>query len=393
MIIGKPAISSSSGGVRVSVPVHTDSGSSYMWYEVDQEHADLVIGASSDPFLAGLLIIAMKLREPLVVAGVVSEKLKFNLQRNLQPVMCELIPDLECVSITADGAAEARAGNGVATGFSAGVDSFAVVSDHFLSTDVRDSPGFRLTHLLFNSVGSVSAGPARVHILREIAGSWGLPLVAIRSNIDQFYRPLGLKYQQTHTLRNASAAMLLQNRIDRYLYASSHPYGEVCVQPTPNISFADPLILPLLSTESLEAHSVGGAYTRVAKTMRIAGLKEAQAHLNVCVASDPLTNCSRCFKCMRTMLTLEIVGALERFGGVFDLDMYAKYRIPYMGEVIAYRGAPFMREIRLEAKERSFEFPAAAYAHAAMYTSRSAARKAKSVLSSAARPFRTVARA
>ena len=36
------------------------------------------------------------------------------------------------------------------------------------------------------------------------------------------------------------------------------------------------------------------------------------------------TNCSVCPKCVRTLLTLDILGKLDAFSGVFDIDRYRR---------------------------------------------------------------------
>jgi len=85
------------------------------------------------------------------------------------------------------------------------------------------------------------------------------------------------------------------------------------------------MLLPWLSTESLDLVDDGNLYDRSEKTKLIADYPPAMKYLNVCYGHDTLdTNCSVCPKCARTLLTLDILGRLEDFAGVFDLARYRR---------------------------------------------------------------------
>src|SRR5438309_136737 len=87
------------------------------------------------------------------------------------------------------------------------------------------------------------------------------------------------------------------------------------------------LLLPLLGTERLECIASGGQYTRVDKTIRVARVDASTQFLDVCVnpwmATERL-NCSGCWKCLRTQLTLAVLGELDRYDKVFDVGLYRR---------------------------------------------------------------------
>lgn len=59
--------------------------------------------------------------------------------------------------------------------------------------------------------------------------------------------------------------------------------------------------------------------------MLIADYEPATRYQNVCSNHDTLdTNCSICPKCCRTLLTLELIGKLDAFRSVFDVDKYRR---------------------------------------------------------------------
>ena len=255
------------------------------------------------------------------------------------------------------------AGTGVATGFSAGVDSFSVLADHFYDRTVP--PQLRLTHLIFNHTGShADAGDHeralfldRYRRAGRVADKLGLPFIAVDTNVMEAYGGRGFNYQQTHTPRNASVAFLLQRGLRTWHYASSLPHPNVHVGESFDISFSDPIALPLLSTSSLQLESTGGHYGRFQKTMQIAELPDTYWSLDVCVVGRLGGNCSACYKCLRTMATLEIGGVLERYEEVFDLDEYHRRRDQYLAVARISRD-PVVREMVVEARQRGFELPA-----------------------------------
>jgi len=151
-----------------------------------------------------------------------------------------------------------------------------------------------------------------------------------------------------------SVALLLQNGIGRFMYASTFDYTKIALGPTYDSAYSDPIQLPMLSTQAMDMLSVGSEYTRVQKTMAVADLEESHRSLDVCVRGAG--NCSTCWKCMRTLLTLEIGGVLDRYSDSFDLDAYQKRRSAYIGSMLRSRD-PLLREIVQFARKRGYRIP------------------------------------
>ena len=308
-----------------------------------------------DAAAVALLIPAMRRNENLFVDGTLSERLTFSLN-TYQHLLRLLDPSLNEIRIEPEDVdRSALEGNGIATGFSGGVDSFAVLARHHYG----DPPaGFRLTHLLFNNVGSHGTGGERLfreryHRLAPTAERLGLPFIAVNSNLDSFYSD---KFITSHTPRNVSVALALQGGVHRFLYASAYAYSQITLTERNSIAHADPIGLPLLSTSALHAVSSGGEYTRVGKTMLVARIPESYRCLDVCTDATANGNCSRCNKCLRTLLTLEIGNYLERYEGVFNFDVYQRSREDFITRVLTSQ-QPLMREIREAARDMSFTFP------------------------------------
>lgn len=344
MRLSKPKLVSFNGELKYQVRVFCAGVEETLWYSVRQEYCGMVTNRS-DAALVGLLVVAMSKGCDIQVGGVLSERLFYNLSNKYQALLKVLIPKLRKVKIFPDEISSSPdRPSGVATGFSGGIDSFCVLADHYYNEAL---PGFRLTHLFFNNVGS--HGPFGERLFRKryarllpVADRLGLPLIEVNSNLDMFYADFS--FQQTHTLRNVSVALLLQSGIGRFMYSSGYNYAQLSMGPFHDMALADPVALPLLSTDGMDAISEGSQYTRVQKTLIASKLTDSYKFLDVCVVDANEVNCSACMKCMRTLLTLDIAGCLGRYASAFNLETYRMNRPRYVEEVLQSRN-PLLSEI------------------------------------------------
>ena len=365
MRISEPSVSYEDGLVVCRFNVETSTGSQVLWYSV-QECFGEFISTSCDAALVALLIPAMEAGEDIYIDGNISARSFYNLSGPCQKLIECIIPSTRQVGVfPAAIQEEAVHESGVATGFSAGIDSYCLLADNYYSNNVVD--GFKITHLLFNNVGSHGRGSDGEALFRKryerivpTVEHLGLPLLLVNSNLDSFYGK-NLGFQQTHTQRNASVALLLQGGIGRYMYASAYSYSDVFVGPTYDMAYSDVVMLPLLSTPSFDGLSVGSHYTRVEKTLRVAEVPESYKSLDVCVNSRNMSgyaNCATCWKCLRTLATLEIAGCLERYSDSFDLKAYRRARMANYAVMLG-SDDPLLREVVEFAKERNYSIPIA----------------------------------
>lgn len=364
IVIGAPSLVRRPGALMYIVPVSSGgSWPSSLWFEVTpgaHRTGHAAVSDLADAATVALLVPAMRAGRDVVIEGPVTAELLHGLRHGVQQMLHAVIPGLREVQVTASGPLPAKApARGVATGFSAGIDSWTTLDDHLLSDDVPST--YRVTDLLYANITYGAADPMRdsfrVRLAHAVpfAERLDLPLSQIDSNVGDFYR--GLDIVQTHTMRHASIAFLLQQGVGRWLYSAAFSYPDVRISKGDTAGRYDPILLPILSTPSLDLRSVGGEYTRAEKTLRIARLPEARESLDVCVETPPEGgNCSVCWKCLRTELTLEIGGVLEEFSSVFDLNRYRQARGRYVRTVLA-SDDPLLKEIRDLAEERGYHFP------------------------------------
>ena len=327
---------------RVSARFIADGKEDSLWFEVDKKYAEYLVTDRIDAFLVGLLPLAMRLGEDIELRHPVSQRTYFNIDQNLTSIVNFAYPDYKVVSITHNGFAEpipARNGRVAATGLSCGIDSlFTVIKNS--SSDVPG--GYKITHGVFTNVGShgqtddlegMERFQGRLRNARGCAEELGLELILIDSNMEKVLSGQ-TDYDRTLTFRNASAVLVLERLISRYLHSSGITYEYLRVRRKGKDSAAyEPMTLPCLCTDSLEFILFGGRYSRTEKTTLVSDYGPSYRWLNVCgVQAD---NCGHCIKCMRTMLTLDILGKLDRYGQVFEMKGYEEDKYRYLAYVLA----------------------------------------------------------
>jgi len=112
----------------------------------------------------------------------------------------------------------------------------------------------------------------------------------------------------------------------------------------------EPFLLPLLSTENTELIIHGCQYSRPEKTVIVSKNPLTHKFLDICIndehllrSNSKILNCSKCFKCLRTMVTLEHFNLLDLYTDVFDLGIYRSNKDDYISNL--NENDPMEREI------------------------------------------------
>lgn len=340
--------------------IETREKTDHLWYCVDGSFSDYLVDERADAFLLALLPYAMSLGEDIEVLCPVSERLFYNVRNYIMNILPEFFPSykkIELNTLSLDSGQLFESGNAVVTGISGGVDSFCSVADHHFNTSAPTS--YRLSHLIYNNVGSHGRGgralfEARWSRIHTISQELGLPIIRVDSNIRDF---TAIRYVNCHSLVNASSAMTLQKLFGKFLYASTFHYSDCFIGEANDIAFGDPALVHLYSTESLQSILTGSQYTRPQKVEIVSELPITYRYLDVCVNNDHLEgNCSTCRKCFRTLFALELLGKIDLYDKVFDLDKYHKSKRRYLRKV-RQRKIPRNKELYDLAREKNFRFP------------------------------------
>lgn len=266
-------------------------------------------------------------------------------------------------------------GNGVATGCSLGVDSMA----SYLTYTAKDCPPkHRLTHLTYFNAGAMGFKNEEkaaesynkdLQMVRQFAEEVGLPLVCIESNVIKWYNRL-MGFGQCAVMINMSVVLSMQKLFGKYFFASSFPIWEFRYD-VQIMEYYETLLLPLLSTESTELIVANPEMTRVAKEKMIFGSQLVQKYLYVCwkeiianeksdsyyaKSKDDYLNCTVCDKCLRTLLAIDIMGYIEQYRNIFNLNYYYKIKDSYIARVIAKKNDnSFYWELYCLLKENNYK--------------------------------------
>ena len=327
---------------RISCKIEINQKTVELWYDFPIEIENYLMVERLDAFLVGILFLALKEGDDIELNAPVSQQLYYNITHYLIDALCLANPEFKRIKIIAKKLDNHNynMSNSAGTGMSCGIDSFATFFDH-----LDEAPPFKIEFLTFFNVGSHGDfGGDQAHNIfeerfkraKKFAEKVGIPLVKINSNLSEVLR---MNFLQTNTLRNISAILLLQKLFRNYYLASKNRFDIFELNAFDNQDY-DTLTLNLLSTESTNLYSAVSYMKRTEKTEFITNYKETFDSLDVCVHpnhADPRINCSECFKCLRTMLTLDVFDKLELYSGVFNLAKYRAHKNSFIGEIIVNR--------------------------------------------------------
>lgn len=314
-----------------------------MWYTVPHGFQQFLVTENADAFLVGLLFLGLKTGKDINVKAPVSAKLLYSIKHYLIPALCLANPELKPVKVTSDELNEKdlNTGNAAATGLSCGVDSFATYYDH-----INEKGSYEIKYFTFFNAGSHgSGGEATRKIFHErlkksqrFAKREGKEIIPIDSNLSEI---LMMKFQETNTLRNVSCALLLQKLFRNYYSASKNRFDFFKLHAYDTQDY-DALILPMLSTESTLFYSAVANLTRLERTNFIADFEGTYEHLDICTsprraAQGGVKNCSMCKKCLRTALSLALLGKLENYKNVFNFETYREHKNTFIWYIISTR--------------------------------------------------------
>ena len=347
--------------VKLNSRIETHRGSEDLWFAVDKKYEEYTVHETLDAFLTGLFIHAMELNEDIYLNAPVSERLYYNLTNNIIKIYSILNPEFHEIIIHPKELNHTQLNPGnknVATGFSGGIDSFSLLGDYYFN-DIK-TPHYKVTHLIYNNVGAHGNKAdiffdKRYDFLKNFEEEVNLPFIKIDSNLHEI---INSDFLLSVFPRNVASVMVLQKLFSKYLYASSYTYKDFLTTDIFKIGYTDPLTYGLFSTESMECVLAGSELSRIEKTKKVASLEASYKHLYVCTDTslDEVKNCSVCFKCARTLLTLEMLGLQHLYKDVFDIEKYNKIKRFYI-ESILYDKDPFGKEILQLAAENNYRIP------------------------------------
>ncbi len=285
------ASSGSRGLSRVSAQVDGHQ----VWFET----SDAELLPSGEALGTAFLIPAMHIGRTLRIDASVDEHWTRNIT-NLIDIVADWWHIAACAPAPFQSAHRPTA-DGMGLLFTGGVDSFFSLLEGGVNIDT-------LVHVQgFDIPLSDSARLASAESdVREVASTLGIDCIVVRSNLRTHPTFQEVSWERTHGGALISVGHLLRGLLDEIILSSS------AHRSATRAWGSDWRIDQLWSSGGLTVKHAGEDWWRHQKLERIAHHPLVRDHLRVCwqhLTDAP--NCSKCDKCLRTMITLRKVGALE----------------------------------------------------------------------------------
>lgn len=256
----------------------------------------------------------------------------------------------------------------VGTGVSCGVDSFSAIKEY----SQEKSDHYKLTHLLYFKIGAHHGRlypcpeetenrifNEELNIAENFCKQNGYKLVVVDSNVNQMANKFwgATPFGNVAWFRNVGVMLMLQKYFAKYIFATSYAtFSDFHMNFTDGLEHNLWWAMPLLGSENLEVVPSSSAMTRVDKTIHISDFKPAHDNLMVCWAGH--INCGECDKCIRTLVALDFIGALDRFKKSFNIEAYKANRKRHLQHVVTYQHRDaFFRELCDYAKAHNIKIP------------------------------------
>jgi len=274
-----------------------------LWFESD----DLNLAAAPEAFGSALLLVSLHHRRRLVIDAPVSATWVGNI-RKLFPIWRDwwgykaIMPDL----VTRPDSAAMSEANALL--FSGGVDSFYSVLNAPRQDILVSIHGFDIP----------LTDHARMEVLQEslhaVSHSIGARSVVIRTNFRE--HPVagrGPLWERSHGGVLAAIGHVINEHAGQLSVSSS--YGMKNPVPWGSSFMTD----PFFSSDRMRINTFGMDVRREEKVPAIAHDPLVRKHLRVCWRNrEGLVNCSRCGKCLMTMVSLAEAGVLNDFEAFDD---------------------------------------------------------------------------
>lgn len=369
--IGSPYIVKEGSFVRLCSDIDRPSGAFTLYFEVPKDYEKYLCSERINSFVLGILEYAMYTDSDICSDSMIDEDLYYSLTNYGPNIISDNIKFLHNIKINAPfSSKKIENENAVGTGFSAGVDSFYTVLKH-LNPEERS---YKLTHLLIANVGAFTYARTeetqklfyqQVDVLSHAAGELGLPLISVNSNFNDFYLDIlaeesYVDYMYSGTpLKIAACVYAMQKLFSIYFIASSFQLKLFHFSQREH-GFALDYYIKLFSTRSLMFYDSGVEVARIEKVEYICKNDIVKKYLSI----DVYGNCSRCEKCLRTLIELYLLDALEGYEEVFDIADFKAHLSSRIGEYLSFRVEyedGFAQEIIAMFKRNGIRIPLSAY--------------------------------
>lgn len=345
ILFSAPYLTEDDKSVFLNCDVVIDDKTRTFWFKYDIKFRDFIVTESIESFVLAFLPYCLKKNIDIKSDFPINEVFKYNIQEFLIPTLARNINSYNIIRIDVPTNNIKYGGNGVAVGISCGVDSSYTILKNYNTHSLES--GMNINYVTFFNAGSSGSSEKaldlynkRLEQAKKAADYLKLDLIAVDTNINSIYTDFD--YESVHTYRTLAIPLTLQKLLGRYYYSSSFTFENFKFDDS-DPTYHDLLTMSCISTPSLNFTVVGCEATRIEKLKFISEFEFPKRFLNVCVRREK--NCSKCFKCIRTMLDLFLIGKLEDYSSVFDIDYFYNHFDDFVVYAIENKNGIDMPEI------------------------------------------------
>lgn len=351
--IGKLVVTREGDKARLSADIEVDGVKNPLWMEVDARYEKYLCAERCDAYVLGLLHWAMKngqdIRSTVPMTDRLYEQLTtqflpaFAFANNLKKAPKIDVPLAPEVEHPEDGCA-------IGTGCSCGVDSLHVYAQHA-----------NITHACVWNVHGVTSDETEekrkrgwenlVKQAERFAKAAEVELIVGDSNFDRGCIPT-MAFDGSISYGNLFYIFALQKLWKTYYVASGYAadHFDLASGVKSDPAHYEFYLFSFCSLKNISVRLDGVETRRIDKVRHLVEYPLARKFLNVCweIAEDGRNCTFGCAKCMRTILELYALDALDDFSNVFDVAYVKAHQEEYLAEY--YRGLiqrnPFAYELK-----------------------------------------------
>ena len=290
------------------------------------------IAPSPESFVLALLPFCMQSGADLACEHPVDEQLLYNINTQLIPFLCTRYTGWRAIRVHAPTRSvdvPVSATGLHALGMSCGLDALTA----FAELTGADAPReFKPEALLFNDIGAFGRGTEKrdhdLALVERFAAAHKLPLIRVTSNMGSFGGP---HYTKTYSLRGAAVAWALKGLVRRVTYASGTDYaGLGHLDAMSDGGAFDPIVLPMMSSRSLDVYTSGFRHNRSDKFELLMQHPALIGYLNTCLRTvagkGGYINCGTCKKCSELLFRAEAMGCMHALEPTFNVRAFKRLR-------------------------------------------------------------------
>ena len=354
--IGKPYIDRKDGWSYLCAKVNIDAQEHTAWFAVESQFEKYLTVERADAFVVSFLTTAMRKGEDIVCEAPLTKRLKYQLSQYLIPTMAATMEIYNSIELTAPTDDTPLGCEGaVATGWTGGADCMYTLLKHIDPYEKSK----KLTHLLVAGNGAIESANSRGVLIKmmdnarnTVGKDYGLSVIGIDSNTDLIQKE---NYLAVAGFR-LPAVVLAAQKLFRVFYNSAGYEFSKFFFAQENSAYYELLLVQCFETDSTSFYSAGGSTPRIYKLKELAEFEAARKYLHPCIYPGG-KNCGTCGKCVRTQAALYSLGVLDRFGEVFDLELFEKNKDDIFMQIIAKRNSQHYGEVIYMMKKNNIDFP------------------------------------